>query len=164
MRVWWLLLLMGAFLAGCATSNRTSKPLSAEQASTTEWQGRISVQVKGDNPTSMSASFSLRGNSKHGELDLYSPLGTTLGALQWTPQHVQLSDGGKQQYFNSLAELTEKTTGAALPVEAIFDWLQGRDVQATGWLTDLSAASQGSITARRTPPDPEVTLRIKLDQ
>jgi|Laugresp1bdmlbsn_1035097.scaffolds.fasta_scaffold07830_2 outer membrane lipoprotein LolB len=164
MRLWWLALLMSAMLAGCATPSRIAKPLSAEQANSPEWHGRMSVQVQGDNPTSMSASFSLRGDAKHGELDLYSPLGTTLGALQWTPNMVQLSDGGKHQYFNSLAELTEKTTGAALPVEAIFGWLQGRDVQATGWQADLSALSQGSLIARRTAPSPEVTLRIKLDQ
>jgi outer membrane lipoprotein LolB len=164
MRVWWFALLMGALLAGCATPSRTTKPLGAEQTNTPEWQGRISVQVQGDNPTSMSASFLLHGDAKNGELDLFSPLGTTLGALQWTPQRVQLSDGGKQQYFTSLADLTEKTTGAALPIEAIFGWLQGIDVQATGWLADLSAASQGSITARRTDPAPEATLSIKLDQ
>ena len=164
MRVWWLALLMSAMLAGCATPSRIAKPLSAEQTNSSEWQGRMSVQVQGDHPTSMSASFSLRGDAKHGELDLYSPLGTTLGALQWTPNMVQLSDSGKHQYFNSLAELTEKTTGAALPVEAIFAWLQGRDVQATGWQADLSALSQGSLIARRTAPLPEVTLRIKLDQ
>jgi outer membrane lipoprotein LolB len=164
MHAWWLALLMGVMLTGCATTSRSAKPLNAEQANSPEWQGRISVQVQGDNPTSMSASFLLRGDAKNGELDLYSPLGTTLGALQWTPQLVQLSDGGKHQYFTSLAELTEKATGAALPVEAIFGWLQGRDVQAAGWLADLSAAPQGSITARRTAPAPEVTLRIKLDQ
>jgi outer membrane lipoprotein LolB len=164
MRGWWLALLMGVMLTGCATPSRSAKALSAEQANSPEWQGRISVQVQGDNPTSMSASFLLHGDAKNGELDLYSPLGTTLGALQWTPQLVQLSDGGKRQYFTSLAELTETATGAALPVEAIFGWLQGRDVQAAGWLADLSAAPQGSITARRTAPAPEVTLRIKLDQ
>ncbi len=163
MRIGCLALLMGLMLTGCATPSRTAKPLSAEQASNAEWQGRISVQVQGDNPSSMSASFLLRGDAKNGELDLYSPLGTTLGALQWTPQRVQLSDGGKHQYFTSLAELTEKTTGAALPVEAIFGWLQGRDMQATGWLADLSDVSQGSLSARRTNPAPEVTLRIKLD-
>jgi outer membrane lipoprotein LolB len=163
MRVWWLALLMGVMLAGCATPSRTAKTLSTEQTNTPEWQGRISVQVQGDNPTSMSASFLLHGDAKNGELDLYSPLGTTLGALQWTPQLVQLSDGSKHQYFTSLAELTEKATGAALPIEAIFGWLQGRDVQTAGWLAALSAASQGAITARRTDPAPEVTLRIKLD-
>jgi outer membrane lipoprotein LolB len=164
MRVWCVALLMGALLTGCAAPSRTAKPLNTEQDNSPEWQGRISVQVLGDAPTSMSASFLLRGDAKNGELDLYSPLGTTLGALQWTPQLVQLSDGGKHQYFNSLAELTEKATGAALPVEAIFGWLQGQQVNAAGWLTDLSNVSQGSFSARRTDPVPEVTLRIKLDQ
>ena len=163
MRVWCVALLIGALLTGCATPSRTAKPFNAEQANSPEWQGRISVQVLGDNPTSMSASFLLRGDAKNGELDLYSPLGTTLGALQWTPQLVQLSDGGKHQYFNSLAELTEKATGAALPIDALFGWLQGNDAQATGWQADLSAVPQGALTARRTSPAPEVTLRIKLD-
>lgn len=156
MRNWWLALLMGSLLAGCATPPRPTN-------NSPEWQGRISVQVLGDAPSSMSAGFSLRGDAKNGELDLYSPLGTTLGALQWNPQRVQLSDGSKPQYFNSLAELTEKTTGAALPVDALFGWLQGRDVQATGWQADLSTVSQGSLIARRTNPAPEVTLRIQLD-
>jgi outer membrane lipoprotein LolB len=163
MHAWWLVLLMSTLLAGCATPNSTAQISRGEQANTSEWQGRISVQVQGDKPTSISASFLLRGNAQQGELDLYSPLGTTLGALKWTPQRVQLSDGSKPYYFHTLAELTEKTTGAALPIEAIFGWLQGRNVQASGWLADLSDLSQGSLTARRTDPAPEVTLRIKLD-
>ena len=163
MRGWWLALCIGFTLAGCATPSRTTKSFNAEQTNSPEWQGRISVQVLGDAPSSMSASFSLRGDAKNGELDLYSPLGTTIGALQWTPRLVQLSDGGKHQYFSSLAELTEKATGAALPVDALFGWLQGREVQAVGWQPDLSAVSQGALTARRTSPAPEVTLRIKLD-
>jgi outer membrane lipoprotein LolB len=156
--------LMGLLLSGCATPNRTDKAIANEQASSQEWQGRISVQVFGDAPTSMSASFLLRGDANNGELDLYSPLGNTVGALKWTPHFVQLRDGNKHQYFSSLAELTEKTTGAALPINAIFSWLQGRNEQATGWQADLSAVSQGALTARRTAPAPEVTLRIKLDQ
>ena len=164
MRACWLALLMSALLAGCATPNRSTRPLSTEQANSPEWQGRISVQVQGDNPSSMSASFLLRGDAKNGELDLYSPLGTTLGALQWTPQLVQLSDGSQHQYFNSLDELTEKATGAALPVDAIFGWLRGQDVHANGWQADLSGVSQGSLSARRSTPAPEVMLRIKLDQ
>jgi len=163
MRIGWLALCIAFTLAGCATPSRTTKSFNAVQTLSPEWQGRISVQVLGDAPSSMSASFSLRGDAQNGELDLYSPLGTTLGALQWTPNVVQLSDGGKRQYFSSLAELTERATGAALPVDALFRWLQGQDVQAVGWQADLSAVSQGSLTARRTNPAPEVTLRIKLD-
>jgi outer membrane lipoprotein LolB len=164
MRVWWLTLLVCFLLTGCATPSRIAPTLGAAQINTSEWQGRISVQVLGDVPSSMSASFLLRGNAKNGTLDLYSPLGTTLGALQWTPHVVQLSEGSQHQYFTSLAELTEKTTGAALPIDALFEWLQGRDAQVTGWQADLSAASQGSLIARRTHPAPEVMLRIKLDQ
>jgi outer membrane lipoprotein LolB len=63
-----------------------------------------------------------------------------------------------------LAELTERATGAALPIDAIFGWLQGHDVRATGWQADLSAVPQGTLNAKRTAPAPEVTLRIKLDQ
>lgn len=164
MRTWWLVLLMGMVLAGCATPNRTAKLMHAEQVPMPEWQGRISVQVQGDQPSSMSASFLLRGNAQNGELDLYSPLGTTLGALQWTPQWARLSDGGKHQHFNTLAELTEQATGAALPVDALLGWLQGQPVQSTGWQADLSDIAQGALIARRTDPMPEVTLRIKLDQ
>lgn len=159
MRIRGLVLCAGIVLSGCSTPNRhpsTNAPL--------EWQGRISVQVLGHSPSSMSANFLLRGNTKNGELNLYSPLGTTIGVLTWTPQQVQLYDGNKQQYFNSLAELTEQTTGAALPIDAIFAWLQGHSNSTEGWQTDLSAASQGSVTARRIMPQPEVTLRIKLDQ
>ena len=163
MRGRWLALLMGALLAGCATATRTDQSASSLHDNRPEWQGRISVQVLGDTPSSMSASFSLRGDATSGELDLYSPLGTTLGALQWTPQMVQLTDGGKYQYFSSLAELTEKATGAALPVQAIFGWLQGQLIHAPGWQPDLSHVAQGSVSARRTDPLPEVTLRIKLN-
>jgi outer membrane lipoprotein LolB len=164
MRVWCVALLMSALLTACATSSQKTKPLYAEPVNYPEWQGRISVQVLGNAPSSMSASFLLRGDAEKGELDLYSPLGTTIGALQWTPQLVQLSDGGSHQYFNSLADLTEKATGTSLPVEAIFGWLQGQQISADGWMVDLSNASQGSIFARRTYPAPEVMLRIKLDR
>ena len=111
----------------------------------------------------MSAAFLLRGNVREGELDLYSPLGTTLGALQWSPQSVQLTQSGSRHYFASLSELTEKTTGAALPIDALFQWLQGVQASAHGWQADLSSTTQGVVTARRTTPLPEVTLRIKLD-
>lgn len=158
MRVSGLALLVALMLSGCATPSRTSIQTNAP-----EWQGRLSVQVLGDAPSAMSASFLLRGNAQNGELDLYSPLGITLGALQWTPQRAQFTDGSKQQDFSSIAELTEKTTGAALPIEAIFSWLQGRQATAPGWLADLTAASQGSLVARRTAPAPEVLLRIKLE-
>ncbi len=164
LRFLWAAVLTSLVLAGCATPSRMAKTAGTDQVTLPEWQGRLSVQVLGEQPASMSASFVLRGNARNGELDLYSPLGTTVGALQWSPQFVQLNDGRQHQYFNSLAELTEKTTGAALPIDAIFGWLQGHDTPATGWQADLSEVAQGKLIAKRTTPAPEVTLRIKLDQ
>ncbi|WP_310626379.1 lipoprotein insertase outer membrane protein LolB [Limnohabitans sp.] len=163
MRRVWAVLLTEWMLAGCATLGRPTKTADLEPLHQAQWQGRISVNVQGDAPSSMSASFFLRGDASNGELDLYSPLGTTVGALQWSPQFVQFNDGSKHQHFHSLAELTEKATGAALPIEALFGWLDGLDVRATGWQVDLSNISQGSLSARRSTPKPEVTLRIKLD-
>jgi len=163
MRTHWLALLMAVVLTACATPSRRAQSAGAESTKLPEWQGRISVQVLGQAPSSMSASFWLRGNENHGELDIYSPLGTTLGTLQWTPQAVELSEGGKLRYFQSLAELTEQTTGAALPIDAMFGWLQGRETQAPGWQADLSRLAKGTLNARRSNPLPEVTLRIQLD-
>ena len=62
-----------------------------------------------------------------------------------------------------MAHLTEETTGAALPMDAMFDWLEGRPTLSPGWQADLSALNQGSLVAKRTSPEPFVILRIKLD-
>jgi len=160
MRVWasiWLVVL----LAGCATP----APIrSVSQApSTKQWQGRISVTVQSDPPRNMSAGFSLDGNARQGELNLFSPLGTTLATLQWNPTSTQWLQGSQQRRYDSMAHLTEETTGAALPMDAMFEWLQGRATPSPGWQADLSALNQGSLIAKRITPEPLVVLRIKLD-
>jgi outer membrane lipoprotein LolB len=160
MRVWasiWLVVL----LAGCATP----VPIrSVSQApSTKQWQGRISVTVQSDPPRNMSAGFSLDGDARQGELNLFSPLGTTLATLQWNPTSTQWLQGSQQRRYDSMAHLTEETTGAALPMDAMFEWLQGRATPSPGWQADLSALNQGSLIAKRITPEPLVVLRIKLD-
>jgi len=160
MRVWasiWLVVL----LAACATP----APIrSVSQApSTKQWQGRISVTVQSDPPRNMSAGFSLDGDARQGELNLFSPLGTTLATLQWNPTSTQWLQGSQQRRYDSMAHLTEETTGAALPMDAMFEWLQGRATPSPGWQADLSALNQGSLIAKRITPEPLVVLRIKLD-
>lgn len=156
-------LAISSALMGCATPNQALKTQRTAQSLQPEWQGRISVLVQSEPVSSMSAGFLLRGNAEQGELDLYSPIGTTIGALQWSPRSVQLLQGNTPQRFDSLVELTEQTTGAALPIEAIFSWLQGQSIPAQGWQADMSNLQQGILTARRVSPLPEVSLRIKLD-
>ena len=160
MRVWasiWLLVL----LAACATP--TPSRSVAQAPSDKQWQGRLSVTVQSDPPRNMSAGFSLDGDARQGELNLFSPLGTTLATLQWNPATTQWLQGSQQRRYDSMAHLTEETTGAALPMDAMFDWLQGKTTASPGWQADLSALNQGTLIARRLSPEPLVVLRIKLD-
>jgi len=160
MRVWasiWLLVL----LAACATP--TPFRSVAQAPSDKQWQGRLSVTVQSDPPRNMSAGFSLDGDARQGELNLFSPLGTTLATLQWNPATTQWLQGSQQRRYDSMAHLTEETTGAALPMDAMFDWLQGKATASPGWQADLSALNQGTLIARRLSPEPLVVLRIKLD-
>ena len=160
MRVWasiWLLVL----LAACATP--TPSRSVAQAPSDKQWQGRLSVTVQSDPPRNMSAGFSLDGDARQGELNLFSPLGTTLATLQWNPATTQWLQGSQQRRYDSMAHLTEETTGAALPMDAMFDWLQGKATPSPGWQADLSALNQGTLIARRLSPEPLVVLRIKLD-
>lgn len=160
MRVWasiWLV----ALLVACATP--ASIRSIAPAPSVKQWQGRISVTVQSDPPRNMSSGFSLEGNARQGELNLFSPLGTTLATLQWNPSTTQWLQGSQQRRYDSMAHLMEETTGAALPMDAMFDWLEGHDTASPGWQTDLSAIAQGTLVAKRVSPEPWVVLRIKLD-
>ena len=153
----WLLVLLTA----CATP--TPSLFVAQAPSDKQWQGRLSVTVQSDPPRNMSAGFSLDGDARQGELNLFSPLGTTLATLQWNPATTQWLQGSQQRRYDSMAHLTEETTGAALPMDAMFDWLQGKATPSPGWQADLSALNQGTLIARRLSPEPLVVLRIKLD-
>jgi outer membrane lipoprotein LolB len=161
MRVWASICLV-LWLTACAI-HPTPRRSVAQMPSDKQWQGRISVTVLSDPPRNMSSGFSLVGDARHGELNLFSPLGTTLATLQWNPNTTQWLQGSQQHRYDSMAHLTEETTGAALPMEAMFDWLQGHATASPGWQADLSAIEQGTLVARRITPEPLVVLRIKLD-
>jgi outer membrane lipoprotein LolB len=121
------------------------------------------VVVQSDPPQSSTASFALQGDARLGELQFFSPMGTTLARLQWRDGQVHLHRGQEPERFASMEELTAQLTGSALPVTALFDWLQGQPHEVPGWQADLSSLAQGTLTARRQQPLPTVTLRIKID-
>jgi len=157
-RLWLAIIFCVLTLAGCA-----SPKLPTAQANEPEWQGRFSLRIKSEPEQSMSASFRLRGEAAEGSLDLYSPLGTTLAVLRWSPKDAQLLQSGQVQRFDSMNELTEQATGAALPLSSLFDWLNGLPSVAPGWHADLSQLPHGLLIAQRLTPTPAVHLRIKLD-
>ena len=157
------LVLIAIFLiAGCASKQRAAGQNSLNPE---EWAGRISLQVASEPPQSFSASFELKGRAENGELTLISPLGNVLAVLRWSPGQALLDRGSQDvQRFASLDELMERATGAAIPLSALFAWLQGNNAPASGWVADLTRHGEGRFSARRTLPAPEANLRVVLDQ
>ncbi|ABM36218.1 lipoprotein insertase outer membrane protein LolB [Polaromonas naphthalenivorans] len=149
-------------IAGCAhpTSVKALKDIKKEL-----WTGRISLLVKSEPEQSFSAGFELKGRSERGELTLISPLGNVLGVLRWSPGEAELDSGNQKiQRFDSVDALMAQATGAAVPLSALFAWLQGDDANVSGWSADLSRQGEGRISARRTQPAPQADLRVVLDQ
>ncbi|HEY4664115.1 MAG TPA: lipoprotein insertase outer membrane protein LolB [Comamonas sp.] len=113
---------------------------------------------------SFSASFQLQGSPEQGSLDIFNPLGSQIAKLQWQPGTAWLQQGDRLTQSESLQELLRQSLGTALPVQALFSWLRGQEAVAQGWQVDLSRHAQGRITAQRTSPLPQATLRLVLQQ
>lgn len=128
------------------------------------WSGRLALQVQDHQAQSFSAAFQLQGNADHGELKLFNPLGNILARLTWQPGQALLDDGKSQRTSTSLTALTKELTGSALPITALFAWLHGQEMQASGWYADLSTLPSGHITATRLQPLPRAVLRMVLDR
>ena len=150
------------WIAGCA---QPPKGTLLQDPASPIWRGRLALRVAGDPPQSFFAGFELRGDATQGELRLYSPLGATLAELRWSPQAVTLADNAGTRTFDSLDSLTAQATGAALPIQALFQWLTGTQARVDGWDVDLSQLEEaGRLTARRTPPEPATELRLILER
>lgn len=139
--------------------------------------GRLVLQISPGASTpaqQWSAGFELRGSAQAGELELISPLGTTVAQARWHPGQVELLQGGERRTFADLDELSRQLLGENVPLEALFDWLRGRPWRATGhertalgfvqqgWAVDLSGLGEGRLTARRDRA-PAITLRARLE-
>ncbi len=150
-----LLVNCGLLLAGCASGPR--------QAPTAFWSGRLGLLLQSEPPQSLQAAFELQGSAQQGELTLLGPRGTVLAQLRWTPLQATLERGQEQWTQRNVQELTEQLLQTPLPIQALFDWIQGRAIAPAGWEVDLSAHQEGRILARRALPSPTAVLRILLD-
>lgn len=152
--------LVAAVLVATLLLGACAAPRPPGSASEDAWSGRLALRLDSTPPQSFSAGFDLRGSPQAGELQLSSPLGTTLASVRWSPQGAELRQGDRFEQRNSLDELTTEISGTALPVAALFGWLRGDSTAADGWTADLSQQPQGRITARRTTPLPSAELRL----
>jgi outer membrane lipoprotein LolB len=127
------------------------------------WRGRLALRIDSPDQPSFFASFELTGHARAGELLLSGPLGNIMASLRWTPQAAFLRNNGETRQFDSLDALATEATGTAIPIAALFEWLDGRDAAAEGWQADLSQLAQGRLLARRTHPGPVAELRLILE-
>ncbi len=137
---------------------------SSSFASPGPWAGRISLKIQSDPPQAFFAGFELKGQADAGELSLTSPLGGILGLIRWSSSSATLESAQAPKRFASLDELLAQTTGAAIPIAALFDWLAGKQTYLDGWAADLSRQSEGRIQAARLSPEPQAQLQIILDK
>ena len=160
-RLWLPVLIAPFFIAGCA---HTVPVKGVNDAQNKSWSGRISLQIESDPPQAFFAGFELTGQADRGELTLSTPIGSVLGVLRWSPGEATLQSGGDVKRYASVDALLEQTTGAAVPITALFDWLAGINTRLNGWTADLSRQDAGRIEALRSEPAPPTRLRIVLDQ
>lgn len=128
------------------------------------WSGRLALTVQDRPGESFSAGFELKGSPRQGELELLSPLGGTLGLLQWQPGRATLRSNSRTSEYPSLDALVAQMAGTPIPVAALFDWLRGVPTPVPGWTPDLTQLAQGRITAVRTDPQPQADLRVLLER
>jgi outer membrane lipoprotein LolB len=163
-------------IAGCANNPRLQDQNNLEEAlankkfeDQTEFRGRLALRIDAQTPQdssqpqSFSGGFELSGTAQTGTLLLFSPLGSTLAALNWRPGVAQMRNNGTVREFESLGAMVQSATGADLPIASLFSWLQGKANDAPGWSADLSRRADGRITARRANPNPPLELRVILD-
>ena len=143
--------------------------------------GRLALQVEAtaQRPAqSLNAGFELRGNAEQGELQLSTPLGTTLAAVHWGPGEARWVTPQGERRFEDLDALSREAFGESLPLRALPDWLQGRPwpgagdparplqpgpgFEQLGWRIDLARFGDGQWLAWREAP-PAVRLRIQKD-
>lgn len=156
-------------LAGCA-----ELPKAPTTESETRLSGRISVTVAGNvhqRGTGGAASFELFGGPSAGRLELTSPLGALVARAQWAPGLVTLQTPNDERRYDDLDALTRELLGEAVPVAALFDWLQARPWPAAPYQKTANGFEQlGWRIEPRLPAlvatrlaEPVVTLRAKLD-
>ncbi len=160
-------------IAGCAVNTPANSLKSSKNApiqAHNSYAGRLSLVIDPaagaqELQQSFSGGFELRGNADIGELDLLTPLGQIVVQLRWTPSAAVILRGSQRESFSDVGDLIQRATGAALSLQQLFAWLEGKPGTASSgdWQVDLSSHANGRIIARRSQPTPAV-LRIALEQ
>lgn len=182
-----LLLAAAALLAlsGCSTVPKAPADAAPVPSDSPRLTGRFGLTVPagaGGQPRgqSVNASFELLGDARRGQLEMSTPMGSLVARVSWQPGLAHLRTPDVERTYDDVDALTQELLGEALPVQALFDWLQGRPwplapavqrgdeaFEQLGWRVDLRRFQERLIAAQRLSPtgaEPLATLRLKLDE
>jgi outer membrane lipoprotein LolB len=129
---------LAALLAGCAgmpaTASRPGAANAPAYQESIDINGRISVQYEqGDRPQSLHGSFIWNQTPQELKLELLSPLGQTVAAIDVKPGLATLVQSGRApQAAPDVDELAAQSLGWPLPVSGMRQWLQGTGTDAAG--------------------------------
>ena len=171
--------LLAVALAGCASVSPPPTAATASASTGSGFAGRLAIAVEAEGespPRAFSGGFDLRGDAARGTLALATPFGTAVAEARWQPAEVVLVTPRETRRYATIAALTRDALGESVPLEALFDWLQGRPwpgaasdpaergFSQLGWRVDTSGLGDGRLAARRTGAEPAVEVRIRLER
>jgi outer membrane lipoprotein LolB len=175
-----------SLLSACAIAPKPAAPTTAHANGVLQWDGtrtgRISVRAADarGTPQSWHAGFEFVEQGQSRTLRLTDPLGSTLAKIESDAAGARMTtSNGEQSSYGSLAELTQRVTGVALPESAWRYWLMGvpaPDQPASLGYVDgfLQAGFIVRVASRQdngtprvvdiTRPDsPDLAVRVALD-
>lgn len=145
-----------SWLAGCSAPPK----LAASQGLFAS--GRLSLTLDGPPAQHLQAAFELTGTPQAGGLVLLHPLGGTVLEVNWQPNHASAQRGADVWHAPDVLQLTQQLLNTALPVQALFEWIQRKTTAYEGWQPLASHPNQ-PIVVQRLQPDAQAVLRIALD-
>lgn len=155
---------MLVLLVACAHPPRPAQNNDLNTAPVGHWEGRLTLRVAKKPPEQFSTAFEMSGHAEQGQLHFLSPLGTTLAVVRWNPQGASLQQSSDIQQFTSMDELTQRLTGAALPLPQLLIWLDRAGPAVAGWEIKAEVLKNGRrVLAERQQPLPTLQLTLLLD-
>jgi len=155
---------MLVLLSACAHPPRQAASSTSSVALMGHWEGRLTMRVAKNPPEQFSTAVEMSGHAEQGQLQLLSPLGTTLAVVRWNPQGASLQQSNDIQQFASMDELTQGLTGAALPLPQLLIWLDRAGPAVAGWQIKAEVLKNGRrVLAERQQPLPALQLTLLLD-
>ncbi|MGB9992203.1 outer membrane lipoprotein LolB [Pseudoduganella rhizocola] len=136
-----------ALLAGCAATGSSNGPVStapvAAYSEALSLSGKMSATYTRDGtPGSVTVNFEWRQTASRTDIELSTPLGSTVAKIAVTPEEAVLSEGDNKppRRAASIDELSAQALGWPLPVSGLREWLQGHAIDAKGQRFTASAA------------------------